>query len=81
MEDEAFLFFILIIFFVVLGFDLKASCLLGRYSTTWDTLPALFVLDIFEVGSRDLFAQAGFKSWIVLLISAFWVVGIIVLSH
>jgi hypothetical protein len=27
--------------FMILGIKLRASCLLGRHSTTWATLPAL----------------------------------------
>jgi hypothetical protein len=48
-------------FFAILGFELMASHLLDSHSTPWATLPALFVLDIFEIGSQELFAQAGFK--------------------
>jgi hypothetical protein len=35
--------------------------LLGRCSTIWAFLPALFVLGMFEIGSHELFALAGFK--------------------
>jgi hypothetical protein len=46
----------------VLGFELRALGLLGRCSTTWATLPALFV-GIFEMGSHKLFSQTDFKPW------------------
>jgi hypothetical protein len=36
---------------VILGFELRASHLLDRHSTTSVTLPALFVLGIFEIVS------------------------------
>jgi hypothetical protein len=38
-------------FLVVLGFEFKALCLLGKGSVTWTTLPALFDLVIFQFGS------------------------------
>jgi hypothetical protein len=37
------------LFWAALVFELKASCLLGRHSTTWGTPPALFLVDIFIV--------------------------------
>jgi hypothetical protein len=37
-------------FLMVLGFELRTLCLLGRYSTTWDMSAALFCL--FESGSH-----------------------------
>jgi hypothetical protein len=48
---------------VVLGFELRASPLLGRYSITSATPSALFfcVLGIFKKESQELFALAGFK--------------------
>jgi hypothetical protein len=39
--------FIYYLFFVALELELRASCLLGRCSSTWATLPALFVLVFF----------------------------------
>jgi hypothetical protein len=42
------------------------SCLLGRLSTSWTTPPALFLCVFwlfFKIGSRELFAQAGFEPW------------------
>jgi hypothetical protein len=41
-------------FFVVLGLELSA------YTSSHSTSP-FFVLDIFEIGSQELFAQAGFE--------------------
>jgi hypothetical protein len=49
----------LILLSVVLRFELSASHLLGRHSTTWTILPSIFVLDIFEIGSHQLFARSG----------------------
>jgi hypothetical protein len=43
---------LLLLSFVVMGFQPRALHLLGRCSTTWATYPALFVLDIFLIGSR-----------------------------
>jgi hypothetical protein len=40
---------------VVLGFELRAFILSHS--------PALLVRDIFEIGSHELFARAGFKLW------------------
>jgi hypothetical protein len=46
---------------VVLGFELRALNLLGRYSTTW-TIPQPFLLQVFlEIGSQ-MYAQAGLDS-------------------
>jgi hypothetical protein len=39
---------------VVLGFELKAFCLLGEGSATWATSPVLFALAIFHIGSTIL---------------------------
>jgi hypothetical protein len=38
-------------FWVILGFDLMASCLLGRHSITWAFPVALVALVILEIGS------------------------------
>jgi hypothetical protein len=35
----------------ILGFELGASCLLGKHSTSYAMLPALFALVILEIGS------------------------------
>jgi hypothetical protein len=43
--------FIYYLFFVALELELRASCLLGRCSSTWATLPALFVLVFFFAGT------------------------------
>jgi hypothetical protein len=51
-------------FFVILEFELRTSCLLGRCSTVWAILPAFFALVIFEIGSRFLPTLA----WIVVLL-------------
>jgi hypothetical protein len=40
---QSFFFFI----FSSIGFELRASCLLGRWATTWATLPALFCFGYF----------------------------------
>jgi hypothetical protein len=51
------------IFFAALEFQLRVSWFLGRCSTTCATLPALFVLGIFQM-SLELFAwgsRAGFE--------------------
>jgi hypothetical protein len=42
--------------FGITGSELRVLHLLGRCSTTRATPPALFVLDIFEIGSLKLFA-------------------------
>jgi hypothetical protein len=43
-------FFFLSFFFAILGFELRASCLLGRFFYHLSHEP-FFVLDIFEIGS------------------------------
>jgi hypothetical protein len=43
-------------FLSILGFELRSSCLLGRYCTTWDMLLVLFDFGIFQVGS-DIFTM------------------------
>jgi hypothetical protein len=50
-----------VFFFVltVIGFELRASSLVGRLSTTLAPPPALFMLGIFKIGSLELFGQAG----------------------
>jgi hypothetical protein len=44
--------FFLFCFAVLLGFELRASWLLGRCSTTWATPPAVFMLITFEMWSH-----------------------------
>jgi hypothetical protein len=60
-------------------FEIRASRLLGRYSTIWTTLPTLFFADFFfftpDIGSHKLFARAGFELW------SSWVARIIGVSH
>jgi hypothetical protein len=41
-------------YLLVLGFELRASCLLYRYSTSWVMPLALFALVILEIGSHFL---------------------------
>jgi hypothetical protein len=57
----------------------------GLNSVPWATLPALFLwFFFFEIGSRKLFAQAGFEpcfSWSLPLISASWISRITGVSH
>jgi hypothetical protein len=48
-------------FFMVLGFELMASHLLGRYSTLETLHEPFFVFGNFEKGFQKLFAQTGFK--------------------
>jgi hypothetical protein len=48
-------------FLAVLGFELRALCLLGRHSYHLNHSISRFVLGIFEIGSYKLFAQAGFE--------------------
>jgi hypothetical protein len=55
------------IFFVVLGFELRVSHLLGRCSTTWAISPAIFfVMGFFEIGSHKLFGFEPQSSWSLL---------------
>jgi hypothetical protein len=64
----------------VLGFELKALCLLGILSTTWGTLPNLFCVWYFQ----DKISWITCPAWLqtaVLLISASWVVRITGMSH
>jgi hypothetical protein len=73
---------------VVLGFELMATCLLGRlsYCLTHSASP-FFVIFFFcrcfvfsEKGSQELFAQ-GWLWTLILLISASWEARIIGMSH
>jgi hypothetical protein len=45
------------LFFLVLWFELRASCLLGRCSCTWAVPPARFSLEIFWIGSHVFLSQ------------------------
>jgi hypothetical protein len=44
------------------GFELRASHLQSRHSTTWATLPVHFALVILEMGSWKLFAGADLET-------------------
>jgi hypothetical protein len=46
-----------------LGFELRASSLQCRHSTTWSTFPIYFFLVIMEMGDCKLFVQAGLQPW------------------
>jgi hypothetical protein len=61
-------------FFSVLEFELSSSCLLGRHSITWATLPTLFCVGYFPDGSRTV--CLGWLQITILLISASWVARI-----
>jgi hypothetical protein len=61
-QDRSILFFF---FLVVLGFELKTLCLLGRHFTTRAMPPTLFALVIFQIGSL-LFAGIWSQTTILL---------------
>jgi hypothetical protein len=64
----------------VLGSELRVSCLLGRYTITWVTPPALFCVEYF----RDRVSRTICLSWpqtAIFLISASWVARIIGVRH
>jgi hypothetical protein len=67
-EDQAWAFFFF--FFAVMEFELRTSCLLCRYSTTWTTLSALFWLHIFP--DRVSWTCLGWLQTMILHISASW---------
>jgi hypothetical protein len=46
---------------VGLGFELRVSSLQSRPSTAWVMPPVHFALVLLEMGSHELFAQAGRK--------------------
>jgi hypothetical protein len=50
------------LFFVGLGFELKALHLQSRHSLAWAMPPVPFALVILEMGDK-LFAWAGLKTW------------------
>jgi hypothetical protein len=60
------------VFFAVMEFELRASHLLGWCSDIWVTLPAVFMLGIFEIGSHKLIFQ-GWLQTVILLIAASWI--------
>jgi hypothetical protein len=49
-------------YFVGMEFELRASCLLGRLSTTWAMLPTFFALVIFEIRSY-VYVPAGLNGY------------------
>jgi hypothetical protein len=53
---------VLFVCFVVLGFELPASCLLGRHFATWAMPQPFFVLVIFQVVSC-IFPQMILRLW------------------
>jgi hypothetical protein len=58
--DNFLSFFLLVFwgfFLVELGFELEASCLLDRQSTSGAVCPALFAVITFQMGSRFLPGQ------------------------
>jgi hypothetical protein len=69
-------------FFVLmgLGFELRASCLQSRYSTTWATTPVHFALVILEMGVSQTISL-GWSQTMILLISASQVATITGVSH
>jgi hypothetical protein len=67
-----------IFFFSILGFELRASCLLDRHSNTWAS-SFFCVLDIFEVG--PYFCCLRWPQTDILLISASQVARITSMSH
>jgi hypothetical protein len=64
------------------GYWTQGLFLLGRYSTTWPTLPALFLgcVLIFEIGSCEL-SCLGWPQTAILLISASQVARIVGVNH
>jgi hypothetical protein len=59
---ELIIFIYLLLYFTILGFELRASHLLGRHCTTSAIPPAHFsVLIIFEIGFWELAAWAGLR--------------------
>jgi hypothetical protein len=60
-QHRAFFWGVQVYFLAVLGFELRALCLLGRHSYHLNHSISRFVLGIFEIGSYKLFAQAGFE--------------------
>jgi hypothetical protein len=55
--------YILFVFLVVMGFELRALHRQNKHSTAWATLPVYFTLVNLEMGSHKLYAQAGFEPW------------------
>jgi hypothetical protein len=67
--DSLTWFLLLLLFiFAILGFELRASYLLGRWSTTWATLPAFNSVS-YEVLTRTFFLN---KSTELCCLRLFW---------
>jgi hypothetical protein len=64
----------LFIYLLFWRLELRASHLLGRFSTSWATPPALFCIGFLEMGPCDLFVGADFPQ-------SFWVARITGVSH
>jgi hypothetical protein len=62
-------------FVALLDLEFTASCLLGRYSTTWATLPVFFCV-VYFWGRVSHTVCPGFPQTVILLISASWVARI-----
>jgi hypothetical protein len=69
-----------LIYLLVLGFELRALCMLSRHSTTWATLPALFCVGDFW--DKVLWTICQGWPWAeIFLISVSWIARIIGMSH
>jgi hypothetical protein len=62
---------------MILGFELRASCFLGRYSTAWAIPPVVCAQVIFELGSHFLSKLA----WNVIFLFMFSVVAGMTCAH
>jgi hypothetical protein len=72
--------FLLLFFLTVLGFEITASCLLGRPFTTWTTPPALLCFGCL----RDRVERTICPGWLlpkILLMCTSWVARITGMSH
>jgi hypothetical protein len=76
--SNTFIFFLF--FFHVMEFELRASCLLDRHSSTWATPPALFCIGCFQDRVSGIICQAWLRI-AILLISTSWVARITGVSH
>jgi hypothetical protein len=77
-----FFLFLHLFFLAVLEFELSASCLLGRHSTTWATLPENTIFCVGYFQDRVLWTLCpGWPQTMILLISASWVTRIISMSY
>jgi hypothetical protein len=59
IQNIACLFLFIYLFIVVLGFEFRVACLLGRRPTTWDTPPALKLWCFKDCAMPDLGMVAG----------------------